>query len=174
MMSKCLLRVARPEAKAACGTNQIAGVVEAGIEGAIYAIRVLWEEHNQDEDWVFLLIYGRNAFNEENRTAMLWAIRHEWPSGAQFTFNCYCHWAALVVCYTGGRSGHFLHIKEGVTQGDRLLMISYGIGVLPLIKEFWGSHPRVTQPCYADDVGAGGKFQNILEHLRDLQARGLA
>ena len=42
MMAKCLLRVAGPEAKAACGTTQLAGGVEAGIEGTIHAMRVLW------------------------------------------------------------------------------------------------------------------------------------
>ena len=88
-MVKCLLRVVGPEAKAACGTTQLAGGVEAGIEGAIHAMRVLWEEHAQEEDWGFLLIDARNTFNEENRTAMLWPVRHKWPSGAQFTFNCY-------------------------------------------------------------------------------------
>ena len=97
LMAKCLLRVAGPEAKAACRTNQLAGGVEEGIEGAIHAMRVLWEEHAQEEDWGFLLIDACNAFNEENRTAMLWAVRHEWPSGAQFTFNYYRHWATLVV-----------------------------------------------------------------------------
>ena len=65
-----------------------------------------------------------------------------------------------------------MHIKEGVTQGDPLDMIAYGIGVLPLIRELRGAHPRVTHPWYADDAGAGGKFPNIMEHLRDLQARG--
>ena len=50
MMEKFLLRVAGPEAKAACGTTHIAGGVEVGIEGAIHAMRVLWEEHNQEED----------------------------------------------------------------------------------------------------------------------------
>ena len=50
-------------------------------------MRVLWEEHNQEEDWRFLLIDTRNTFNEENRTAMLWAVWHECPSVAQFTFN---------------------------------------------------------------------------------------
>ena len=81
MMAKCLLRVAGPEAKAACGTMQLTGGVEAGIEGAIHAMRALWEEHKHEEDWGFLLIDARNTFNEENRTAMRWDVRHEWPSG---------------------------------------------------------------------------------------------
>ena len=72
----------------------------------------------------------------------------------------------------GYGSGHFLHIKEGVTQGYPLVMITYGIGVLPLIREILGSHPHTTQPWYADDVGAGGKFEHSIAHLRDLQARG--
>ena len=55
---------------------------------------------------------------------MVWAVWHKWPSGAQFTFNCYHHWGALVVRDTGYSSGHFLHIKEGVTQGDPLAMIT--------------------------------------------------
>ena len=82
MMEKCLLRVAGPEAKSACWTNQLAGGVEAGIEGAIHAMRIIWEEHNQEEDWRFILIDARNAFNEENRPAMLWAVFHKCPSGA--------------------------------------------------------------------------------------------
>ena len=90
-MAKCLLKVAGPEAKSACGTTQLAGGLEAGIDGAIHAMRVLLEEHSKEEDWGFLLIDARNAFKEENRTSMLWDVRHECPSGAQFTFNCYCH-----------------------------------------------------------------------------------
>ena len=95
LMAKCLLKVAGPEAKTACGTTQLVGGLEAGIEGAIHAMRVLWEENNKEEDWGLLLTDARNAFNEENRTAMIWAVRHEWPSGAQFTFHCYCHKAIL-------------------------------------------------------------------------------
>ena len=69
------------EAKAACGTEPLAGGVEAGIEGAIHDVRLQWAQHSQEEDWGFLLIDARNAFNEENRTAMLWAVQHVWPSG---------------------------------------------------------------------------------------------
>ena len=72
---------------------------------------------------------------------MLWAVQHEWPSGEQFKFNCFFHWATLVVWDTGDGSGNFLHSKEGMTQGDPLAMIAYGIGVLPLIRELQDAHP---------------------------------
>ena len=42
--------------------------------------------------------------------AMLQDVWCEWLSGAQFTFNYYCHWATLVVRDLEG-SGHFLIIK---------------------------------------------------------------
>ena len=67
----------------------------------------------------------------------------EGTSYAQFTYNCYRHWPTLVVRNTEDGSGHFLHSKEGVTQGDPLAMITYGIGVLPLIRVLQVDHPRV-------------------------------
>ena len=75
LLAKCLLRVSGQEAKAACRTEQLAGRVKAGIEGAIHAARLKWAQHSQEEDWGFLLIDERNAFNEENQTAMLCAVR---------------------------------------------------------------------------------------------------
>ena len=53
LMAKCLLKVAGPEAKSTCGTTQLAGGLEAGIEGAIHAMRVLFEEHRKEDDWGF-------------------------------------------------------------------------------------------------------------------------
>ena len=94
--------------------------------------------------------------------------------GAQFTFNCYRHWATLVVRNTSDGSGHLLHSKDGVTQGDPLAMIAYGIGILPLIRYLRRYHPCVTQAWYADDAGAGGGFGDIMDHFRDLQLRGPA
>ena len=67
-----------------------------------------------------------------------------------------------------------MNSKEDMTQGNPLAMISYGIGFLTLIRELWKAHPRFTQPWYADDAGAGGMFQQILEHFQDLQERGPA
>ena len=64
---------------------------------------------------------------------MLWAVRHEWPSGALFALKLYRHWATLVI-RVGDITGHFLYSKEGVTQGDTLTMVAYGMGILPLIR----------------------------------------
>ena len=53
-------------------------------------------------------------------------------------------------------------------------MITYGIRVLPLIRVLQVDHPRVYQPWYADDAGAGGSFTDILAHFKDLQLKGTA
>ena len=113
----------------------------------------------------FLLIYAQNTSKEENRKAILSDVQHEWPSGSKFTFNCYRHWSTILVRDLEDGSGHFLNSKEGVIQGDPLSMISYDIGVLPLIRELWDEHLCVAQSCYADDVGAGGTFKQILAHI---------
>ena len=77
LMAKCLLNVAGPEAKAACGTTQLAAGLEAGIEGAIHEMRVLLEEHREEEDWGFLLIDAHNAFNGPGVISSL----HQTPGG---------------------------------------------------------------------------------------------
>ena len=118
--------------------------MEAGIGGEIHTTHLQWTQHSQEEEWGFLLIDARNVFNEENHTAMIWAVQYEWPGGAQFNFNCYRHWATLVVRDTADGSGHFLHSKEGMTQGDPLAMIAYVIGVLSLIRYVRRAHPCVT------------------------------
>ena len=69
-------------------------------------------------------------------------------------------------------SNHFLHSKEGTIQGYPLDMITYGIEVFPLIQELRNAPPRITQPCYADDTGAGGNLGKIISRFKDLQVRG--
>ena len=130
MLEKCVLVVTGAGAKEACGTEQLCGGPEAGIDGGDPRGAAYVEKHDHEEDWGFLLIDARNAFNEENRTAMLWAVRHKWPSGARFAFNCYYHWSIMAI-RAGDGMGNFLFSKEGVTQGDPLAMVTYGLGILP-------------------------------------------
>eukprot|EP00957_Ditylum_brightwellii_P039771 3011063-Ditylum_brightwellii.AAC.1 len=63
------------------------------------------------------LVDARNGFNELSRMAMLWSVCHRWPSGTRFLFNCYRHWALLVI-KRPGEEPILLHSREGVTQGD--------------------------------------------------------
>ena len=104
---------------------------------------------------------------------MLWTIRHKWPSGTQFAFNCYRHWGTLVIRGRGG-SMVLLYSKEGVTQGDPLSMFCYGIGILPLIRKLEHEFPTVKQPWYADDAGAGGCFTDLRKFFQRLQEIGPA
>jgi hypothetical protein len=173
LAAKATLQVAGSDAKELCGIHQLCAGLEAGIEGAIHAIDELWKQFDAEEEWGFLLIDAANAFNELNRTAMLWTIRHEWPAGARFAFNCYRHWATLVI---RGKQGTCVVIfsKEGVTQGDPLSMFGYGIGVLPLIRRLKEEFPSVKQPWYADDAGAGGHFTELRAFMERLQEIGPA
>ena len=65
-----------------------------------------------------------------------------------------------------------LHRKEGVTQGDPVVMIINGIRVLPLIRELWDGHPCITDTWYDDDSSAEGTFKPIPAHFQDLQSWG--
>jgi hypothetical protein len=163
-------------AKEQCGIDQLCAGLEAGIEGGIHAIDELWRQHKEEEEWGSLLVDAANAFNELNRTAMLWTIPHEWPSGAWFAFNCYIphewpsgawfafncyrHWATVVICGKG-RTVVLIFSKEGVTQGGPLSMSGYGIGIFPLICKLKLEFPAVEQPWYADDAGVGGSFTDL-------------
>jgi hypothetical protein len=96
--------------------------LEASIEGGIHAMRLLFETHKAEEERGFLLVDAKNVFNKDNsRTAMCWTVHHQWPSGARYTFNCYRHWSVLVVRSANG-TPLFLSSKEGVTQGDHLMV----------------------------------------------------
>ncbi|CAB9501557.1 expressed unknown protein [Seminavis robusta] len=100
-IAKCVLAVAGPAAAAAAGTSQLSVGLKAGIEGAVHTANHVWDHHlgssdSLDSDFGFLIIDASNAFNELNRTAMLYTVRHLWPEGARFTFNSYKHWSLVI------------------------------------------------------------------------------
>ena len=66
----------------------------------------------------------------------------------------------------------FLHSKEEVTQGDTLAMIAYSIGILLLINNLKQDIPDATQPWYADDAGALGRFEIIETYFNSLTRQG--
>ena len=72
--------------------------------------------------------------------AILWTVRHLWLVGARFVFNFYRHWVQLILRHPGEPPVTLLSI-DGVTQGDLLSMVFYGITLVPLDKEL-----RVADP----------------------------
>ena len=61
-----------------------------------------------------------------------------------------------------GYGGEWLASMEGVTQGDPLSMILYGIGMLPLTRLLKKDVPGCNQPWYADDAGTADSFDDII------------
>ena len=70
------------------------------------------------------------------------------------------------------KSGQLFHSKEGMIQGDLLVVIAYVIGVIPLIQYLQGAHPYVIQQWPADDAVAGVGFGNIITHFKFHQVQG--
>ena len=68
------------------------------------------------------LVDARNRFNKLSRLAMLWTVLHRWPAGERFTFNCYGHWAQLILRQPGEPPVTILN-REDVTQGEPLSMV---------------------------------------------------
>ena len=68
MLVNCVLIMTGAEAKETYMTEKFCGGLEAGDEGGMHAVRILWQQHSQEEDWGFLLIDACNAINEYNRT----------------------------------------------------------------------------------------------------------
>ena len=80
------------------------------------------------------LVDACNGFNELSCLAMLCTVQHRWSAGARFAFNYYRHWAQILFRQTGEPSLTILS-REGVTQGDPISMVLYGITLDPLAKE---------------------------------------
>ena len=64
---------------------------------------------------------------------MLWKVRHRWMAGERFTFIFYWYWAHLLL-HQYGDEPVILMTREGVAQGDPLLMVLYGITLVPLAE----------------------------------------
>ncbi len=54
--AKCVLLVAVKEAKEACSIDQLCTCLEAGIEGVVHAIRLLWQSHLAEKESDFSLL----------------------------------------------------------------------------------------------------------------------
>ena len=113
---------------------------------------VAWEELPEVEAEGACFIDARNGFNALFRYPMLWNVRHRWPKGSRFAFNCYRHSNIVIFRRGNGKKAHILLSEEGVSQGDPLAMVLYGVALLPLAEQLRRDVPEVTTPQFADDL----------------------
>jgi hypothetical protein len=185
LLAKCVLKVVGPDATVACGALNLCAGLKAGIEGAVHAMHEFWEDDptpdtpsntmetdsaaaSSDDEVVAdpdnprcqVLGDARNGFQELSRKGMLWTVRHRWPGGSRMAFNCYRHAAQLIFRGNGGECT-ILHSREGVTQGDPLAMILYGLALTPLALNLRDAVPEAIQPWYADDMALDGTAEQV-------------
>ena len=140
-----------------CEVDQLCSGLKGGIEGAVHAMRELFEEHHAD-GWGLLLVDASNAFNSLNRVAAIWNSRIQWPQYSRFLFNTYRGYASLVL--QDKKKTEFLLSKGGVGQGDPLSMYMYAAAVMPLIKSL--SKPSTwVQNWYTDDSSCTSKLAHL-------------
>ena len=200
LLAKCVLIVCGHVATASCGNANLCVGLEAGIEGAAHAMALDspptpraapnstispsnpteptdTPDQAMDADWcddtepmALLLVDARNGFNELNRVAALWTARYRWTAGSGFAFNCYRH-SAILILRRPGRPCLRLLSEEGVTQGDPLSMVLYGIALAPLTKRLRAEEPVAMQAWYADDCairGPASKVASVMQRLMEL------
>ena len=96
----------------------------SGSEVAIHGMR-MFQEKNSD---AVILVNAANAFNNLNQKVLLHNIKFIYPEIATYVNNCYLVPARLFV------SGRLeFTSREGSTQGDRLSMAIYAIGITPML-----------------------------------------
>ena len=96
LSDKLMIDVTEDDVKVACNSDQLCSGIKGGIEGAVHAIRELFDE-NCDDGFGLLLMDAVNAFNSICSPATLWNARVLWSRCSRFLFNSY-------ICYS---------VKEG-------------------------------------------------------------
>jgi hypothetical protein len=166
LCAKILIEVTGDDVEHACLADQVCSGLKSGIEGSIHAFSDFFDSHSQD-GWGLLLVDAANAFNALSRPTALWNARILWPRCSRYLFNSYRGFALLIIA----GSKVCLLSREGVTQGDPLAMLLYGIAVLPLVRKL--KNPvKWVQNWYADDSACLAPLQMLREWFGLLMQEG--
>ncbi len=73
-----------------------------------------------------------------------------------------------------GKPSHTILSAEGVTQGDPLSMVLYGLALVPLVDQLAKEVPGLLQPWYADNAAMAGPASKVREAVTKLMVLGPA
>ena len=160
VISKAVTSSLKREIQDAAGSLQTCSGVEAGIEAAVHAMRMTFDE---EETEAMLLVDASNAFNNLNRATALHNIKQICPPFFCFLNNCYKKPTQLIVNDPTNPTNHkVVFSEEGTTQGDPSAMAMYSLGTRPLIDKLSETLDENTkQAWYADDSDACGKLESL-------------
>ena len=96
---------------------------------------------------------------------MLWTVQHCWPEDASFVFNCYKHLVQLLL-HQSGEPPVLLLSQEGIVEGDPILMVLYGITLIPLEEDLRSKDPGFLSPLYADNAAFDGSARGSAQFLK--------
>ena len=128
-------------------------------------------KRSQSEPSGTTLVDAHNGFRKLSHLAILWTVQHRWPARERFAFNCYRHWAQLLLRQPEERPVTILS-REGVTQCDPLSLVFYGISLVPLADQLRAVDPGILSPFYADGGAFGGSAQRSAQLLKLLMKMG--
>lgn len=199
LLAKCIIAAAGGQATAAAGDDNLCIGLKAGIKAAVHVFQDVMQDtipeeaiihpHNTQQqqritqvvarqqanpeknDIGCLQIDARNGFNELNRKSMLWTVQHLWLKGAKFAFNTY-HCAAQLILQLSNGKAQVLASREGVTQGDPVSMLLYGIALVPLIQSLKIKHQRIIQAWFLDNATMVGSIDDLKAIFADLIKEG--
>ena len=103
---------------------------------------------------------------------MVCVARYMWASGVRLLFNIYTHHHILVM--RGEKELVFILSKEGIVQGDPLVMVDYELLVVPLNRKLKDEFISVDSLWYTDAGSAESSLENSGSFFKRLEEIGPA
>ena len=162
VVGKVISWTIKSDAMEAAGPLQVSAGIKSGSEGAVHAVRNMFDEPDTEG---LILIDASNAFNSLNRSVALHNIQIILPEAAPYLINTYRVPSRLFIRGEGNQGEEILSY-EGTTQGDNLGMIFYALSTILSIRALKQLIDelclKVRQAWLADDASAVG----LLKHLK--------